>query len=125
MASNQESEERLKAVLADRYLIEREIGEGGMATVYLGRDLKHNRQVAIKVLAPHLAQTLGAERFLKEIEFTANLQHPHILPLHDSGEEDTFLYYVMPFVAGESLREKLTRETQLYAPDRAACPNQI
>ncbi|MCH7876345.1 MAG: serine/threonine-protein kinase, partial [Gemmatimonadetes bacterium] len=90
-----------------------ELGAGGMATVYLAEDLKHRRKVAVKVLRPELAALLGAERFLKEIEVTANLQHPHILPLHDSGEADGFLYYVMPCVVGESLREKLNREKQL------------
>jgi len=83
-----ENEESLRAALADRYIIEREIGVGGMATVYLARDLKHDRQVAVKVLDPELAQSLGAERFLREIKTAANLTHPHILPLHDSGEVD-------------------------------------
>jgi serine/threonine-protein kinase len=105
--------ERLTAALAGRYRIERQLGVGGMATVYLAEDLKHHRKVAVKVLRPELAAVVGAERFLKEIEVTANLQHPHILPLHDSGEADSFLYYVMPFVEGESLREKLNREKQL------------
>ncbi len=105
--------ERLKAALADRYAIEHELGAGGMATVYLAEDLKHHRKVAVKVLRPELAAILGPERFLREIEIAANLQHPHILPLHDSGEADSFLYYVMPYVEGESLREKLNREKQL------------
>jgi hypothetical protein len=87
--------EQLKTALADRYVIEQELGAGGMATVYLAHDVKHNRKVALKVLRPELAAVIGAERFLKEIEVTANLQHPHILPLHDSGEADTFLYYVI------------------------------
>jgi serine/threonine-protein kinase len=91
---------RLTTALADRYGIEREPGQGGMAMVYLARDLKHNRRVALKVLRPELAAMIGAERFLKEIEVTANLQHPHILPLHDSGEADGFLYYVMPLCGG-------------------------
>jgi len=104
---------RLSAALADRYEIERELGEGGMATVYLSRDLKHNRKVAIKVLKPELAAVVGAERFLAEIETTANLQHPHILPLFDSGEADHLLYYVMPLVEGESLRDRLDREGKL------------
>ncbi len=103
----------LAAALADRYRIERELGAGGMATVYLAHDVKHDRKVAVKVLRPELAAVLGAERFLNEIKVTANLQHPHILPLHDSGEADSFLYYVMPYVEGESLREKLNREKQL------------
>ncbi len=105
--------ERLKAALADRDTIERELGAGGMANVYLAHDLKHDRKVAVKVLRPELAAVLGAERFLQEIKTTANLQHPHILPLHDSGDADGFLYYVMPFIDGETLRDKLNRETQL------------
>jgi serine/threonine-protein kinase len=104
---------QLKTALADRYVIERELGEGGMATVYLAHDVKHNRKVALKVLRPELAAVIGAERFLKEIEVTANLQHPHILPLHDSGEGDSFLYYVMPYVEGETLRARIDREKQL------------
>src|SRR2546426_709151 len=104
---------RLQAAVAGRYTIERELGRGGMATVYLAQDLKHRRAVAIKVLAPELAAALGRERFLREIETAAGLSHPHILPLHDSGEADGFLYYVMPYVAGESLRERLNREKQL------------
>jgi serine/threonine-protein kinase len=104
--------DRLTSALADRYRLDRELGQGGMATVYLAEDLKHHRKVAIKVLRPELAAILGAERFLKEIELTANLQDPHILPLYDSGEADSFLYYVMPFIEGESLRAKLTREKQ-------------
>ncbi len=105
--------ERLKAALAKRYAIDRELGSGGMATVYLAEDLKHHRRVAVKVLRPELAAVLGAERFLKEIEVTANLQHPHILPLHDSGDAEGFLHYVMPFVDGESLRGVMNREGQL------------
>jgi serine/threonine protein kinase len=105
--------DRLAAALADRYRIERELGEGGMATVYLARDLKHDRDVAIKVLKPELAAVVGSERFLAEIRTTANLQHPGILPLHDSGEVDSLLYYVMPYVEGESLRDRLDREQQL------------
>ena len=104
---------RLTSALADRYRIERELGQGGMATVYLAHDLKHDRDVAIKVLHPELAAALGGDRFLSEIKTTAKLQHPHILPLLDSGEADGLLYYVMPFVAGESLRARLDRETQL------------
>ncbi|MGD2123609.1 MAG: protein kinase [Gemmatimonadota bacterium] len=105
--------ERLKAALADRYLIEREIGSGGMATVYLAQDLKHDRQVAVKVLRPEVAASLGTERFLAEIRLTARLQHPHIVPLFDSGEADTFLYYVMPYIQGESLRARFEREQRL------------
>ncbi len=104
---------RLQAALADRYRIEGELGQGGMATVYLAEDLKHDRKVAVKVLRPELAAVIGAERFLAEIKTTANLQHPHILPLHDSGEADSFLYYVMPYVEGESLRDRLKRDKQL------------
>ena len=103
---------RLSAALADRYRIERELGQGGMATVYLAADLKHDRQVAIKVLKPELAAVLGAERFVQEIKTTAALSHPHILPLFDSGEAGGFLYYVMPYIQGETIREKLNRETQ-------------
>jgi serine/threonine-protein kinase len=108
-----ESTERLSSALADRYRILSRLGEGGMATVYLAEDLKHKRQVAVKVLKPELAAVLGAERFVQEITTTASLQHPHILPLFDSGEADTFLYYVMPYIEGETLRSKLDRETQL------------
>ena len=104
---------RLTAALADRYRIERELGQGGMATVYLAQDLKHHRQVAIKVLKPELAAVLGADRFVQEITTTAQLQHPHILPLFDSGTADGFLYYVMPYIQGETLRNKLDREHQL------------
>ena len=104
---------RLNAALEGRYRIEREIGEGGMATVYLADDLKHERKVALKVLKPELAAVVGAERFLAEIKTTANLQHPHILPLFDSGEADGFLFYVMPYVEGESPRQRLDREHQL------------
>ncbi len=104
---------RLTTALADRYRIERELGAGGMATVYLAEDLKHQRQVAIKVLKPELAAVLGGERFVQEITTTAQLQHPHILPLFDSGTADGFLFYVMPYIEGETLREKLDRETQL------------
>src|SRR5688572_5091941 len=111
--------EHLSTALADRYRIERRLGEGGMATVYLAEDLKHDRKVALKVLRPELGVMLGADRFLQEIKTTARLQHPHILPLYDSGctaaaDGDTgFLYYVMPYVDGETLREKLDREQQL------------
>jgi len=105
--------ERLRAALAGRYDVERELGAGGMATVYLAEDLKHRRKVAVKVLRPDLAAVLGAERFIQEITTTASLQHPHILPLFDSGTADGFLYYVMPYIEGETLRGKLNRETQL------------
>jgi serine/threonine-protein kinase len=104
---------RLNTALEGRYRIEREIGEGGMATVYLADDLKHERKVALKVLKPELAAVVGADRFLTEIKTTANLQHPHILPLFDSGEADSYLFYVMPFVEGETLRDRMERERQL------------
>jgi eukaryotic-like serine/threonine-protein kinase len=104
---------RLVAALAGRYRLERELGQGGMATVYLAQDLKHDRRVALKVLKPELAAVLGAERFVVEIKTTAALQHPHILPLFDSGTADGFLFYVMPYIEGETLRSKLDRETQL------------
>ena len=108
---------RINAALEGRYSIERELGQGGMATVYLADDLKHERKVALKVLKPELAAVVGAERFLAEIKTTAALQHPNILPLHDSGEADSFLFYVMPYVEGESLRDRLDREHQLPVKD--------
>jgi serine/threonine-protein kinase len=111
---------RLNAALEGRYRIERKLGEGGMATVYLADDLKHERKVALKVLKPELAAVVGAERFLAEIKTTANLQHPHILPLYDSGEADGFLYYVMPYVDGESVRERLDRDRQLPVKEAVA-----
>jgi len=117
--------ERLKAALTDRYQIERELGSGGMATVYLAQDLKHERQVAVKVLRPELAAALGPERFHQEIKIAANLTHPHILPLHDSGEADGFLYYVMPFIEGESLRDRLVREKKLSVPDSVRIVEQV
>ena len=104
---------RLNVALKGRYRVERELGEGGMATVYLADDLKHERKVALKVLKPELAAVVGAERFLAEIKTTAHLQHPHVLPLFDSGEADGFLFYLMPFIDGESLRDRLKRERQL------------
>jgi len=116
---------RLTTALTDRYRIERELGAGGMATVYLARDLKHDREVAVKVLRPELAAVIGAERFLSEIKTTANLQHPHILPLFDSGAADSFLFYVMPFIEGESLRERLTREKQLPIADAVRIATEI
>src|SRR3989337_2351268 len=108
---------RLTTALSDRYRIERELGAGGMATVYLAQDLRHDRKVAIKVLRPELAAVIGAERFLSEIKTTANLQHPHILALADSGQAESFLFYVMPYVEGESLRDRLNREKQLPIAD--------
>ena len=114
------------APLADRYRIERELGAGGMATVYLAQDLKHDRKVALKVLRPELAAVIGAERFLSEIKTTANLQHPHILPLFDSGEADGFLFYVMPFVEGETLRDRLEpREAARRWTTRCASPREV
>src|SRR5215467_680219 len=107
----------LSAALADRYRIERELGAGGMATVYLAQDVKHQRRVAIKVLRPELAAAIGADRFLREITTTASLRHPHILPLYDSGAAGETLFYVMPFVDGESLRGRLGREKQLPLDD--------
>ena len=109
--------DRLSAALADHYAIERELGAGGMATVYLAHDVKHDRRVAVKVLRPELAAALGPERFLREIKMAASLQHPHIVPLYDSGETDGFLWYVMPYIKGESLREKLVREGELPIPE--------
>jgi serine/threonine-protein kinase len=117
--------DRLRAALADRYSIERELGSGGMATVFLARDLKHERSVAVKVLRPELAAVLGAERFLREIRIAANLSHPHILPLHDSGQAEGFLYYVMPYIEGESLREKLDREKQLSLDEALEITGQV
>ena len=105
--------ERLREALAERYSIERELGRGGMATVYLAQDRKHRRNVAIKLLRPELAAVLGAERFLREIEIAAKLSHPHVLPLYDSGQAGGLLYYVMPYIEGESLRDRLNREKQL------------
>jgi len=109
--------ERLSTAVADRYRIERHLGEGGMATVYLAHDLKHDRKVALKVLRPELAAVIGAERFLAEIKTTANLQHPNILPLFDSGDADGQLFYVMPYTEGETLRDRITREKQLPVDD--------
>ena len=109
--------ERLTRALAGRYDVKGELGRGGMATVYLAHDLKHDRSVALKVLKPELAAALGAERFLREITLTARLDHPHIVPLLDSGEAGGLLYYVMPYVEGESLRDRLSREKQLPLDD--------
>jgi eukaryotic-like serine/threonine-protein kinase len=117
--------ERLAAALADRYRVERELGQGGMATVYLAHDLRHERDVAIKVLHPDLGAALGGERFLSEIRTTARLQHPHILPLLDSGEADGLLYYVMPVVTGETLRSRLNRERQLPVPDAVRIAREV
>ncbi|UCG88060.1 MAG: protein kinase [Gemmatimonadota bacterium] len=116
---------RLEAALQDRYRIERPLGAGGMATVYLAHDLKHHRKVAIKVLRPELSASLFTERFLREIEITANLNHPHILPLLDSGEADGSLYYVMPLVEGESLRDRLNREKQLPVDEAVKIASEV
>src|SRR5688572_23825138 len=105
--------ERLRAALAERYAVDRELGRGGMATVYLARDLKHDRLVAIKVLRPALAASLGSGRFLREISIASRLVHPNVLPVHDSGSAEGLLFYVMPYVAGESLRDLIRRESQL------------
>ena len=116
---------RLSAALAGRYAIEREIGAGGMATVYLARDVRHDRDVALKVLRPELAAVLGAERFLHEIHISAHLDHPHILTLIDSGESDGFVWYILPYVRGESLRAKLTREKELAIEDALRIASQV
>jgi serine/threonine-protein kinase len=116
---------RLNTALEGRYAVERELGAGGMATVYLARDVRHDRQVALKVLRPELAAILGAERFLQEIKTTANLQHPHILPLHDSGEAGGSVFYVMPYVEGESLRDRLEREKHLPIDDAVRIAREI
>src|SRR5215208_4255326 len=116
---------RLQSALADRYRLDREVGAGGMATVYLAEDVRHDRRVALKVLRPELAAVIGAERFLAEIKLTANLQHPHILPLFDSGEADSYLFYVMPLVEGETLRDRLTREKQLPVPDAVRIAGEV
>jgi len=117
--------ERLKAALADRYTIERELGRGGMAVVYLAEDVKHGRHVAVKALLPELAATLGGERFLQEIRVTAKLTHPHILTLIDSGDAGGLLYYVMPYVDGESLRVRLKREKQLSVENTLRIAQQV
>jgi serine/threonine-protein kinase len=117
--------QRLSVALADRYAIERELGAGGMATVYLAHDVRHDRKVALKVLRPELSAILGAERFLHEIKTTANLQHPHILSLFDSGEADGLVYYVMPYVEGESLRDRLSREKQLPVEDAVLIAREV
>jgi serine/threonine-protein kinase len=116
---------RLQSALSDRYRLDREAGAGGMATVYLAEDVRHDRRVALKVLRPELAAVIGAERFLAEIKLTANLQHPHILPLFDSGEADGYLFYVMPFVEGETLRDRMNREKQLPVPDAVRITTEV
>ena len=109
--------ERLNEALGERYVIERELGAGGMATVYLAEDVKHHRHVAIKVFRPELASMLGGDRFLREIEIIARIEHPHILTLIDSGGADGLLYFVMPYISGESLRTRLTKEEKLPIAD--------
>jgi Tol biopolymer transport system component len=116
---------RLSAALADRYRIERELGAGGMATVYLAHDVRHDRKVALKVLKPELSAILGGERFLAEIKTTANLQHPHILPLFDSGQAGELLFYVMPFIEGETVRDRLDREKQLPIADAVRIASEV
>jgi serine/threonine-protein kinase len=116
---------RISGALSGEYRLEHEIGAGGMATVFLAEDLRHDRRVALKVLRPELAAVIGAERFLAEIKLTANLQHPHILPLFDSGEADSFLYYVMPFVEGESLRDRIRREKQLPVDEAVRIASEV
>src|SRR6186997_138949 len=115
----------IRTKVGDRYRVERELGAGGMATVYLAHDLRHDRDVAIKVLHADLGAALGAERFLAEIRTTARLQHPHILPLLDSGEAGGLLYYVMPLVAGETLRARLRREKQLPIADAVRIAREV
>ncbi|MEO7501014.1 MAG: serine/threonine-protein kinase, partial [Gemmatimonadaceae bacterium] len=117
--------DRLKIALDGLYSVDRELGRGGMATVYLAQDAKHDRTVALKVLHPELASSLGPDRFLREIKLAARLNHPHILPLYDSGEADGFLYYVMPYVEGESLRERLDRQKQLPVDEAVHHANAI
>ncbi len=109
--------QELNSALDARYEIERELGRGGMATVYLARDVRHDRMVALKVMRPELAAAIGNERFLREIQIAARLHHPHVLALYDSGEAGDFLYYVMPYVEGESLRDRLDRDRQLPIDD--------
>jgi serine/threonine-protein kinase len=117
--------ERLRAALQDRYTVEGQAGAGGMATVFVATDLKHHRSVAIKVLNPELAAAVGPERFLREIEIAAQLQHPHIVPVYDSGEADGLLYYVMPFVDGESLRNRIVRGGALAPADAVRCAREV
>src|SRR2546422_11610133 len=113
----QSVQEALSAALADRYTVDRVLGRGGMATVYVAEDLRHSRQVAIKVLRPDVAAAIGAERFLREITIAARLTHPHVLPHIDSGQAAGSLYYVMPYVRGETLRQRLVREQRLPLKD--------
>src|ERR1700741_2164703 len=117
--------ELLKSTLADRYTIERKIGSGGMANVFVAHDVRHNRKVAIKIMHPELAMRIGIERFLREIETTAKLQHPHILPLFDSGRVEQTVFYVMPYIEGESLRARLKRETQIPVADALRIASEV
>ncbi|PYO86823.1 MAG: serine/threonine protein kinase, partial [Gemmatimonadetes bacterium] len=116
---------RLRSALAGHYTLEGEIGRGGMSVVYRARDMRLDRDVAVKVLRPELTVALGADRFLREIQIAARLQHPHILPLHESGEVDGLFYYVMPFVAGESLRARLTEHGPLSVPEAVRIAREI
>ena len=116
---------QLQAALAERYRVDREIGRGGMATVHLAHDLRHDRAVAIKVLDPELSAALGADRFVREIKLLARLQHPHILPLFDSGDAGGLLFYVMPYIAGDSLRARLARERTLPVEDAVRLTGQV
>ncbi|MBA2628246.1 MAG: serine/threonine protein kinase, partial [Gemmatimonadales bacterium] len=117
--------ERLRIALADRYTIDKKVGEGGMATVYLARDLENDRDVAIKVLRPELGSSIGGDRFLREIRVASQLKHPHILGLYDSGSAGDFLYFTMPFITGESLRDRLDREGQLPLGDAIRITRQV
>src|SRR4029077_4132821 len=117
--------QRLSEALAARYKLQRELGQGGMAKVYLAHDLKYQRSVAVKVLLPELAEAVGAARFLQEIQIAARLHHPHILPLYDSDEAQGFLYYDMPYIEGESLRERLVRERQLPVGDAVQIAREV
>ena len=116
---------RVRAALGDRYHVETVIGQGGMATVYLAEDLKHHRKVAVKVMQPELAATVGADRFLREVEIAAQLNHPHILPMYDSGESEGLLFYVMPYVEGESLQARMSREGQMPAEDACSLAREV
>ncbi|MFC1574748.1 serine/threonine-protein kinase, partial [Gemmatimonadota bacterium] len=125
MIDNQGEGDRIRTALADRYRVEGEIGQGGMATVYVAQDLKHDRRVALKVLRSELTAGLGAERFVQEIGIAAKLSHPHILPLFDSGEADGLLYYVMPYVEGESLEDRLARDGRMPSEEAIRLTDQV
>src|SRR5690242_13169300 len=115
----------LTDALRDRFAFERELGRGGMGLIFLARDLRHNRQVAVKLIRPELASVVGSERFLREIQLAAQLQHPNIVPVYDSGECEDTLYYVMPYVEGESLRARLRREGQLPLTDAVQIAREV